>query len=963
MAKRRLYDLDWPELMHPLAIEMAMIKRGGSITRKDGKIAGNGLLWHWKRAHEIIWPEKKWHRWNELETKCYLEHTYIGEMGCAAAGKTETASTNILFDWYLMPWCTTCLISSTDLPSLDLRAWGTIKKYHKLAKERCEWLPGHLIEGRRVIINDEKDSSVEGREFKNGLIAVPCFPSGTYVDTPNGQKKIETIRVGDLVINANGVGIVKGTSNRIAKALVRVRLNGGRCIDSTQEHPFFTERGWVKAIDLKTSDMVFSAYETMRLLRKRHQLSIPEQQILLRVQKLASRKDLRLLRNRVPANSSENQQIQSEILHSPMCFPLGLSASGIENNQEEMRRVRSGNGMSFPKGILLRRVPKQTKVGALLGMREGVHFNSRVSREAQDEILRNILQEEVQWQGYGEASQNSNEGGTYGCDRVPPGDSAFSYQHRHSQDEQCNPMERVGFGIPGCPTGRRDRRRYSSDARSPRERPEERRDVTRTRVASVEILQQAGDPRFSDSEGGYRVHNLEVEGHPSYSVNGVIVHNCKRGNAYVGLGPYVGIHNKRVRLLGDELNLMPKAMLDSTSNLSKCEDFKMVGIGQPSDTTTAHGDLCEPHVSLGGWESGIDQTPKTKTWKTKWPNGVCVQLPGSDCPNFDVPEDAPVPFPFLITRKQMKDDAEHWGVDDWHYTMMNEGRMPRGVGSHRVLTRQMCEKFHALEAPIWRDTNIKRIAFLDAGYGGDRCVFGEMNFGKAAEADVVSITSSSLIAQDTPLPSSRQLVALVDTMVIPVDASGDELPEDQIVTFVSAQCDKRGISLDDFFYDPGLRTKLTVAFSRITGKIGNPIDCGGKPTDRLVANGIDVICSDYYSKFVTELWYSVRLTVEADQFRGLTKDAMWEFCAREWKQVSGNRIELESKPDMKAKTSRSPDLADAVSIGLEGCRQRGFVIIKAGARRMRDQSSSGWKRMLEQRAKKQWTSRDLIYNA
>lgn len=613
IQKKLLYGINWNIATDPLHIEMEMCRRGGEWVTRDGRKVGNGMFFHWKRAHEIIWPWKKWHRWSELETRCYLQHKYIGEMGCAAAGKTQIASSNALFDWYLWPTKTTVLISSTDLKSLDVRAWGSIKQLHREAKERFPWLPGNLIEGRRVIIIGARSDSAEGRDFKNGLLAVP------------------------------------------------------------------------------------------------------------------------------------------------------------------------------------------TKIGSV----------------------------------------------------------------------------------------------------------------------------------------------------------------------YVGLGPLVGIHNKRIRMVADELNLMPKIFLDSTSNLSKCEDFKMVGIGQPSETTNAHGDLCEPHPAKGGWESNIDQTPGTKTWETKWPNGICIQLPGSDSPNYDVPEGQPPPYPFLITREQMKEDAQHWGTDDWHFTMMNEGRMPRGQGSRRVLTRQTCLKFHALEDPVWRDTAIRKIAFLDAGYGGDRCVFGEMHFGRAAETTPSEMPVTGIIDRSRVDPLPRHLVHIVELTVIPVSGQNElDLPEDQIVRYVREQLENRVIPLDDFFYDPGMRTSLVTAFSRLMGGTGNPIDCGGKATTRPVGIGTDVLCSEYYSKFVTELWYSVRLAVEADQVRGLPKEAMWEFCAREWRDVSGNRVELESKDDMKRKTGRSPDLADAVAIGLEGCRQRGFMIAKIGnpkSAASRRNQGDRWKRDAERSAFEAWHASDLNY--
>jgi hypothetical protein len=66
--------------------------------------------------------------------------------------------------------------------------------------------------------------------------------------------------------------------------------------------------------------------------------------------------------------------------------------------------------------------------------------------------------------------------------------------------------------------------------------------------------------------------------------------------------------------------------------------------------------------------------------------------------------------------------------------------------------------------------------------------------------------------------------------------------------------------------------------------------------------------------------------VEAGQMRGLPEDVMEEFCMREWEKVRGDKIELESKPDMKVRVGRSPDFADWCSICVEGARQRGFSI-------------------------------------
>jgi hypothetical protein len=127
-----------------------------------------------------------------------------------------------------------------------------------------------------------------------------------------------------------------------------------------------------------------------------------------------------------------------------------------------------------------------------------------------------------------------------------------------------------------------------------------------------------------------------------------------------------------------------------------------------------------------------------------------------------------------------------------------------------------------------------------------------------------------------------------------------------------------------------------------------------------VSHEIDVKCCDYYSKKITELWYSVRLIIEARQFRGMTEDVMNEGCAREWKMVGNNKIEVESKEEMKKKTGRSPDLFDALAIGVEGARQKGFMIRRLGKLSEIEQDHR-WKRKLLEDAARARASKELNY--
>lgn len=450
-------------------------------------------------------------------------------------------------------------------------------------------------------------------------------------------------------------------------------------------------------------------------------------------------------------------------------------------------------------------------------------------------------------------------------------------------------------------------------------------------------------------------------------INAIFGVPCKRGNTYTGLGSFVGLHNKRVRLIADEAMLMPKTFLDSTSNLSKCPDFKLVAPGNPNETTNAHGMICEPAEELGGWEGGIDQSPGTKFWKTRYPNGGCLQLPGGDSPNLKAPQSEEAPFPFICTREHIAEEAAIWGSGDWHFDMFINAKMPRGQGSNRIITRQECEKHGATLEPFWRDSNITKIASLDAAYrssGGDRCVFTEINFGRESESTPGLMAQGALAFQNSNAPQGRQIMALVDQVVIPIDGGTTaDTPEAQIRKFCQSQCAARGIPPENFFLDSGMRTSLVQEMSRNWSVDIQSIDCGAAPTDQRVSAEIDIPCHDYYKKLITQIWFSVRLIIIARQFRNLSKDAMWELCAREWKTTSGNKIEAESKLEMKEKTGKSPDLGDGLCLAAFGATKRGFQISTLRAQKPQaGNRGPDWRDKLREKSRKIWSSGQLEYS-
>lgn len=425
--------------------------------------------------------------------------------------------------------------------------------------------------------------------------------------------------------------------------------------------------------------------------------------------------------------------------------------------------------------------------------------------------------------------------------------------------------------------------------------------------------------------------------------NGMVGVPCKKGGSYVGLGAYSGRKNKIVVLVCDEGQFMPRAYVDAISNLNKNETFIAIVLGNPKETTDALGIVCEPAAEMGGWDGGVDQGPKTKTWPTRFDRGVCVQLVGSDSPNLDGKLGIP-----LINQQQIDADIKFYGRESIQFTMMDEGRMPRGQGLRRVITRQMCVKFDAMKEPVWNDTKRTSIYFLDAAYGavgGDRCVGGELQFGKGLDEAGNEIS----------------ILALIDTVLVPVSVKEADLPEDQIAKFVMNQCQVRGIPPENVFFDSTGRGSLVSSFARLWSPLVNGVEFGGKPTERMVSNEIQITCREYYFNFVTELWHSVRHIVMSGQFRGMTEDVMSEGCMREWGFVSGSKIQVEPKEKMKIKMGRSPDLFDALVAGVEGARRMGFVTQRLSL--IHNPQSDQWKRDLKERMAKMRDRMSLNYSA
>lgn len=323
-------------------------------------------------------------------------------------------------------------------------------------------------------------------------------------------------------------------------------------------------------------------------------------------------------------------------------------------------------------------------------------------------------------------------------------------------------------------------------------------------------------------------------------------------------------------------------------------------------------------------------------------NGRCVNLIGTDSPNFDFPENEPTRYKYLISREKIADTLSFFAKDSLEFYGQCIGTMKIGTMARRVLSRLICRQNKAQESAVWLGSSRTKIYFVDAAYGGDRCVGGSAEFGTTV--------------------GGFQVLSFNEPRIIPILVGSDVTPEYQIAYAVREDCEREGITGDSMGHDATGRGSLGTALAKVWSADTHPIDAGGRPTARPVSADITVIdektkqkrpkrCDEEYDRLTSEFNFQVAMAVESGQIRNLPDEAMEEFSLRRWDRVKGDKksVEPKDKPHsdpkkqgFKQRVGRSPDMADWAAGIVEMARRKGFIISKLGNPDASKKSSSDW---------------------
>jgi len=381
---------------------------------------------------------------------------------------------------------------------------------------------------------------------------------------------------------------------------------------------------------------------------------------------------------------------------------------------------------------------------------------------------------------------------------------------------------------------------------------------------------------------------------------------AERSKTREAVGKFIGIKQKNVILIADELSELSTAILQAgLSNLSKNPSFSLVGLSNPASRWDAFGEWSEP---AHGWDS-ID--PNTEdSWKTKW-GGLYKRYDGERSPNILAGETV---YPWLPTKDKIEEDKSLLGQESRGYYRMVRAVFFDSDESDGVYSDAELVKSGAMSKIEWQDTPTP-IAGCDPAFtnGGDRTILytGHVGYDK----------SGQFVCQ------LEEAISLSD------DATNKAVPRSyQIVQQIKDECKKRKILPANLGIDStGAGSPLADILAAEFGDDILRVSFGGKASDKRVSTNSKLVGNELYVNRVTELWFVGKEFCRTKQLFGITNELAQEVVGRKYDMVKGStlRMKLESKPEYKNRLGKSPDLADAAFICIDVARQRhGLVAVE-----------------------------------
>lgn len=356
----------------------------------------------------------------------------------------------------------------------------------------------------------------------------------------------------------------------------------------------------------------------------------------------------------------------------------------------------------------------------------------------------------------------------------------------------------------------------------------------------------------------------------------------------------IGFKAPRVRLIADELPLLSEGLYNAAKgNLFSNPDFKMMGIGNPASYYDPFGIFTEPKE---GWNS-IDEN--SFGWETKL--GYCIRFDGTKGPNVIAGRTI---WKGLLTLEKVTDYIRTLGENSAEFWRMVRGFWsPTGL-SNSIHSEQEIIAHGANKPSVSVVQVLGKLSFLDVAFtqGGDRCV---ACFGRVIEEQVFDESNRA-----TGTHKALEFTEAVDLM-LKVDAKHETKDvSEQLSELYLQACEARGVPLEYRGLDA---TGGGIPFASLLNiKMGRgfvQVSFAGNASDKPISNTDRRTGEERFTNRVSELWWVFKEYIRGNQIRGLEPTSIKELCARNY-VFKGEKIQVETKRDMKKRIAYSPDFAD-----------------------------------------------------
>ena len=403
------------------------------------------------------------------------------------------------------------------------------------------------VDDMRTVIQHSNYRAIGASSVKS-IVLDECFHENTSVSTPQGAVPIKSIKVGDQVFNANGVGTVTHhfiNQVPLSRLLLLTLTNGAKILCS-EDHNFYVGHTWVNACHLRPGQVLSHVNKPVS--------GVPH---------AASPQELPALQSALPTTSFGEQ-----VLFSKMQIPI----SKLLNLQKELFNttwLKSGDLLKSMWQQACCITPHWQTPGMVVRCYTSGHIkiyggkSNYLGKNEQEKFLKN---EEAEPHVNPRCARKNdcNKRGQWNTASMDWG--TWGQRFYYSSTKEARRLFWVGNRVnnffrqkaarlSNCLHGRHGGSVIKGSYRSGWERPQikdqqgqrqkENEKVTDIGVACVTRYQQTGGSQFfSDylstrdyNRGFVEFHDLEVRGHPSYYVEDVLVHNCHRlsGNAWDAL--------------------------------------------------------------------------------------------------------------------------------------------------------------------------------------------------------------------------------------------------------------------------------------------------------------------------------------------------------------------------------------------------------------------------------------------